>query len=185
MSLQKLVTVAAVGLVLATTASAQTQPNPIVLYDDGLQNGWQDWSWGTTNVLQTPAGTVKPIKVEGGAWSALDLHHDAIATAGYSKLTFYINGGVDGGQSLSVHVKLADGTSPASNYTIQPKLKSWAVVEVPLKDIGADNQSLTRRLYPRRGGCLQALLHHQDSDRIADFSFETIVGKTIVRASKP
>ncbi len=143
MSMQKLVTVAAVGLVLATTASAQTQPNPIVLYDDGLQNGWQDWSWGTANALQTPAGTVKPIKVEGGAWSALDLHHDAIATAGYSKLTFYINGGVDGGQSLSVHVKLADGTSPASNYTIQPKLKSWAVVEVSLKDIGAENQQVT------------------------------------------
>ncbi len=141
--LRRSLIVSAAVLAMALPALAQTTPSPMVIYDDGLQNNWQNWSWGATIGLETPAGAVKPIKVEGGAWSALDLHHDPVATAGYTKLTFYINGGVDGGQTLSVHVKLADGTSPASTFTIQPKLKTWAVVEVPLKDIGGENQSLT------------------------------------------
>ena len=148
MSFQKLAAATVIGLMFALSASAQIASAtpvvaPMVIYSDGLQNNWQNWSWGATIGLETPAGGVKPIQVEGGAWSALDLHHDAVSTAGYSKLTFYINGGVDGGQTLSIHVKLADGTSPASNYTIQPKVKTWSVVEVPLKDIGGENQQVT------------------------------------------
>ncbi|MDI7775265.1 hypothetical protein [Asticcacaulis sp. EMRT-3] len=122
-------------------ATAAAKP-PLVLYDDGLQNGWQDWSWGTTNHLQIPAGNVKPIKVEGGAWSALDLHHDPMSTAGYTKLTFYINGGVEGGQTLGVHVKTPDGKSPPSTFTFKPEVKKWGIVEVPLKDIGAENTTI-------------------------------------------
>ncbi len=124
----------------ATSAFAQTAP--FVVYDDELKNGWQNWSWGTTLEMSVPAGTVKPIKVEGGAWSALDLHHEAFSTAPYTKLTFYINGGLEGGQNLAVKVKAAGGTAIESNYVIQPKLKTWTPVVVALKDIGADNKTI-------------------------------------------
>ena len=37
---------------------------------------------------------------------------------------------------------MANGKAIDSNYLIQPKPKTWAVVEVPLKDIGADNKDI-------------------------------------------
>ena len=129
------------GLSLAAFAGqARAQVKPLVLYDDGLQNDWQNWSWATVQ-LAAPAGSVKPIKVEGGPWSALLLHHAPISTAGFSKLTFYVNGGVDGGQTVMVKASVA-GKLVEKPFVIQPKVKAWAVVEVPLREIGADNQTV-------------------------------------------
>jgi len=124
--------------VLAGPALAQVKP--LVLYDDGLQNDWQNWSWATVQ-LAAPAGSVKPIKVEGGPWSALVLHHAPISMAGFSKLTFYVNGGVDGGQTIMVKTSIG-GKLVEKPFVIQPKVKTWAIVEVPLNDIGADNQTV-------------------------------------------
>ncbi len=124
----------------APRAWAQSTVAPMVVYDDELKNGWQSWSWAKVE-LSSPVGSVKPIKVEGDPWTALALHHDAFSTSGFTKLTFYINGGVDGGQTLLVKA-LTDGKAIDSSYPIQPKVKSWNVVEVPLKDIGADNKMI-------------------------------------------
>ncbi|MYM81638.1 hypothetical protein GTP44_06670 [Duganella sp. FT50W] len=131
----------AAGLGLATvslrpSASAQTQP--FVLYDDELKNGWQNWSWAKVE-LTTPAGGAKPIKVQGDPWSALALHHDAFPTTGYTKLTFVINGGQQGGQELAVKA-MVDGKPVEASYFIQPKAKTWSRVEVPLKELGAEGK---------------------------------------------
>ncbi len=122
------------GASLARSALAQSAPAPLVVYDDELKNGWSSWSWAKVE-MSVPAGQVKPMKVEGDPWTALALHHDPFSTTGYSKLTFFINGGVDGGQSLAVKV-LVGGKAVDSNYVIQPKTKAWLPVIVPLKDIG-------------------------------------------------
>lgn len=126
---------------------AQSLPKPFIVYDDELKNGWQNWSWAKV-VLSAPIGQIKPIKVEGDPWSALLFHHDAFSTTSLSKVVFYINGGVDGGQILTVKA-FSDGKPFDSNYVIQPKAKTWAVVEVPLKEIGADGKTID-------GLCLQA-----------------------------
>ncbi len=150
MFIQNILTATAVSAILLTSAPAIAQtsstqagkPSPMVIYDDELKNDWQNWSWGTTIEMSVPAGGAKPIKVSGTPWSALDLHHASISTAGYTKLTFYINGGVDGGQQLMIKVKAPGGAAIDSNYAIAPKLKTWTVVEVPLKDIGADGKMI-------------------------------------------
>lgn len=135
--------VASAALLAAVPAIAQAaKPAPMVIYDDELKNDWQNWSWSVTLQMSVPAGQVKPIKVEGTPWAALDLHHSAISTKGYSKLTFFINGGVDGGQQLMVKAKAPGGVAIDSNYVIAPKVKTWVVVEVPLKDIGADDKMI-------------------------------------------
>ena len=119
-------------------AYAQSLPKPFVAYDDELKNGWQNYSWAKVE-LSVPAGGAKPIKVSGDAWSGLSLHHDAFSTAGFSKVTFHINGGGTGGQELMVKVMI-DGKPVEANYVISPKAKTWALVEVPLKDIGAQDK---------------------------------------------
>jgi len=145
MFIQKLITatIASAALLAAVPALAQeAKPAPLVIYDDALQNDWQNWSWGATVELSVPTGEVKPIRVEGTPWSALDLHHSAISTKGYTMLTFYINGGTDGGQQLMVKAKAQGGAAIDSNYVIAPKVKTWVIAEVPLKDIGADDKMI-------------------------------------------
>jgi hypothetical protein len=132
---------AATGVVcLSRTARAQALPKPFIVYDDELKNGWQNRSWAKV-ALSTPAGGSKPIKVEGDPWSALSLYHDAFSTAGFSKLTFFINGGKEGGQHLMVKV-MAGGKAIDANFLIQPKVKTWTVVEVPLKELGAEGKMI-------------------------------------------
>jgi len=125
---------------MARPAGAEGAAQPLAVYDDELKNGWQSWSWAKVE-LAVPAGGAKPIKVQGDPWSALALHHDAFPTAGYSKLTFMINGGAQGGQALMVKA-MVDGKPVDSNYVIQPKAKTWAMVEVALKDIGAEGKTI-------------------------------------------
>jgi hypothetical protein len=126
--------------VASSLARAEDLPHPLVVYDDELKNGFQNWSWAKAQ-LSVPVGNGKPIRVEGDAWSALALHHDPFSTAGYSKLVFTINGGTVGGQNLMVKT-MANGKIIEADYVIQPKAKTWAVVEVPLKDINAANQTI-------------------------------------------
>jgi hypothetical protein len=125
---------------LAKPALAQAPGKPFVAYDEELKNGWQNWSWAKV-AMSVPAGGSKPIKVEGDAWSALALHHEPFSTEGFTKLTFYINGGVAGGQTLTVRATSDKKTLP-SDFFVQPKAKTWAVVEVPLKEIGAQGKTI-------------------------------------------
>jgi hypothetical protein len=92
--------------------------------------------------LSAPSGGSKPIRVEGDPWSALALHHDPFSTAGFSKLTFYINGGGVGGQTLMVKATADGKPIAAADYLLTPKAKTWAVVEVPLKEIGAQGKMI-------------------------------------------
>ncbi|MRW93296.1 hypothetical protein GJ699_25230 [Duganella sp. FT80W] len=125
---------------LMRPAQAQTQTQPFVVYDDELKNGWQSWSWAKVD-LSVPVSGAKPIKVQGDPWSALALHHDAFPTTGYTKLTFTINGGAQGGQSLTIKA-MVDGKPVESSYVIQPKAKTWAQVEVPLKELAVDGKTI-------------------------------------------
>jgi hypothetical protein len=143
MSVSRRLFLAALGVAGATGGSlarAEDLPHPLVVYDDDLKNGFQNISWARTQ-LSVPAGGGKAIRVEGDPWSALALRHDAFSTEGYTKLTFVINGGKDGNQPLMVRV-WSNGKAIDANYTVQPKAKTWAVVEVPLKDINAVGKTI-------------------------------------------
>ncbi|KXI27248.1 hypothetical protein [Paraglaciecola hydrolytica] len=136
---KKLVFTLLVCGVLSPAVSAQ-ENSPFVVYDDELKNGWVNWSWGKIS-MSHPAGSAKPIKVEGEPWSALALHHEPFSIEGFSKLTFFINGGLEGGQTLAIKL-IVDGKPLDSNYLIQPKMKSWAVAEVLLSDLGANGSQI-------------------------------------------
>lgn len=122
------------ALFLPVCAFAQTAP--VVVYDDGLQNGWQDWSWAKTHEMVT-IEDIKPIKIEGDAYSALYFHHAGFDTTGYKTLTFYINGGA-GGQNIAVRL-IKDNKPLEKVYEFKPNANEWGVVVVPLTDLGGEN----------------------------------------------
>ena len=135
---------AAFGLLMSVLATGQLyaadEPKPFIVYDAGLQNGWINWSWATVQIA-FPAGNAKPIRAEAEPWAAVALHHDPFSTKDFKKLTFVINGGVDGGQELAIKL-VVDGKAVDSNYIIHPKAKTWARAEIPLKDIGGVGQAI-------------------------------------------
>ncbi|MGQ8364184.1 hypothetical protein [Glaciecola sp. 1036] len=116
------------------------EPNPFVVYDDELKNGWVNHSWAQVE-FSVPAGNAKPIKVSGKPWSALSLHHDAFDISQFTTLSFVINGGMEGGQTLAVKL-ISNGQPLESTYLIKPQTKQWQYAEISLADLGAQDQQV-------------------------------------------
>jgi mannan endo-1,4-beta-mannosidase len=122
---------------LAAGISALAQSSQVI-YDDSLQNGWQDWSWCTrdlSNSAPVHAGT-KSISATCGQWEAVSLVHSAFATAPYSNLVFWAHGGTSGGQLLRITARRSSGNP--TNYVLASPLAAgaWQRISVPLNSLG-------------------------------------------------
>ena len=127
------------GLVAAWALQLTAQANQVI-YDDALENGWQNWSWATVNFANTNpvySGTYS-ISVTCTNYQALYLHNDPFDSSIYTNLTFWINGG-GGGQPLEVQ---ATTNEVALNmaYPFTPTAGAWEQVTIPLSALGAANQ---------------------------------------------
>jgi hypothetical protein len=119
-----------------------------------LRNGWDNWSWRSTINLASSgyvhSGTKSIAVTFNSAWAGLQLgNNTAFSTAGYSKITFWINGGASSGQRMEMY--LADRYG---NYLRSVDLNSyisggsvarntWRQVTVPLSALGASNTAVT------------------------------------------
>jgi len=85
---------AAVYLAVATGGAAAQSSQ--VIYGDGLENNWQDWSWCTrdlTNPSPVHSGTTS-ISATCAAWEALRFHHAPFNASSYTNLVFWAHGGI-------------------------------------------------------------------------------------------
>ena len=116
----------------------------MVIYDDALENGWNNWSWSATvdpNSTAYVHGGSKAMAVTiTAAWGALSLEHNDINSSSYSNLTFWINGGPTGGQQLQLYAEAPLGTSHAavSLGTLAPN--AWQKISLSLASLGVANQ---------------------------------------------
>lgn len=119
-----------------------------IVYDDTLQNGFQDWSWAPhslTNTAPISAG-VRSISVSfasnyDGVWF---VNSSSVNTAAYTAIQFAIHGGTTGGQQMSI--KAGGGTTyPTSSVNLNaylpggPVANQWRVVTIPLSALGLQN----------------------------------------------
>lgn len=116
----------------------------IVIYDDVIAPGWQNWSWAVTDTAH--AATVHTgaasLAVTPTAWSAAYLRSAAapIDTQGLLNLTFWVNGGAAGGQRLQVVAVVNDVAQPGIPIEVlTPNV--WQRVVVPLSALGADSRN--------------------------------------------
>jgi hypothetical protein len=104
-----LLRVLAVAGGLAGAAAAQD----LIVYDNQLQNGFQDWSWATRNLADTTAPHSAPnaIRMEPDGWQGLYFHSDAgHDVADYLELRFWARGVGAGGQQLRVVLQSGGAT---------------------------------------------------------------------------
>lgn len=126
--------------VIASVNLAAAQSAPIVVYDDGLKDGWSDIS---TNVVthQVVMDDILPLKVEGDAYTALAFLHVPFETKGLSRVSFYVNGGEKGGQTLIVRATQG-GKPTAKSYVVTLNSSAWNYVEIPLTEFGEGLETL-------------------------------------------
>jgi len=117
-----------------------------IIYDDALASGWNDWSsWVTRNLSNTSpvhAGA-DSVSINAGAYGGFVVQNGGapIDTSGYHTLTFWINGGATGGQSLGVVPIHGGNWGPGSASIPTPAANTWQKVEISLSSLGVDGAS--------------------------------------------
>jgi hypothetical protein len=125
-------------IILITVLPVRAQSNQTI-YADSLSSGWVgDWSWAAVNFANTSPvhSGADSISVTADAWEALFLHSNvAFDPAGYTNLSFWINGGSSGGQLLQVQAVL-DGTAVSDGIQLAALAKtSWQQVNAPMSSL--------------------------------------------------
>ena len=93
-----------------STIQAEAQ-SPLVIYNDQLVNGFQDWSYTMrdfANPSPTHAGGKSIAVTPTNNYGAISFHHTDLDTTAYTNFSFWINGGTNGGQLLQVYAELSE-----------------------------------------------------------------------------
>ena len=148
--------------VKGTQAQAAALPteradDALVIYDDKLGDGWQDWSWGNRDLSRAdPVHSGKAaIFLTPGGNRGIYLHHDGFGTGGYGALQAFVHGDttaraclVDGSNKFGAYVSLSHYLKPDPSGRI-----GWQLVRIPLADLGA----------PRSGETISGVVFQPDA----------------------
>jgi hypothetical protein len=134
------------AVLLAAPALCRAQSN-LIIYSDSLAAGWQNWSYTSTENFTNPSpvhsGSNSISVTITGAYGGLQLGHSDMTNTNYSSLTFWLNGGTNGGQQLQMYGDLDMGgtvTSQGARYSLNtPVANTWQQYTVPLAALGVAN----------------------------------------------
>jgi len=134
------------ALLLAVPALCRAQSN-LTIYSDSLAAGWQNWSYTSTqnfaNTSPVHSGSDSISVTITGAYGGLQLYHPDMTNTNYSSLTFWLNGGPNGGQQLQMYGNLDVGgtfTTQGARYSLNtPVANTWQQYTVPLAALGVAN----------------------------------------------
>lgn len=134
-----------VTLVLAVmVAAGAVGAADLVVYDDALGAGFEDWSWATHDLASSApvhSGSFA-VSFEPDGWAALYFHaQGTLEAADYEACRFWLHGGTSGGQELRLRLWL--GNAGVGDIALDAYLPggilpagSWVEVTVPLADLG-------------------------------------------------
>ena len=135
------------------------------VYTDSLQNGWENWSWAQVNLGATNpvhGGAASASVTSTGTFQAMYLHHTAFPTATYTQLSFWINGGANGGQQLQVQA--TSGGNPQTAFSLNAlSANTWQQVTIPLSMLGLNASSTMDGFWVQdRAGVTQPVYYIDD-----------------------
>ena len=114
-----------------------------IVYDDALENGWQNWGWALLNYANTSpvhSGSKSiSVTITNSTSQAIYIAHSAFDATLFTNLTFWINGGPTGGQQLKVQGHAYGNPQGVTNL---PTLAAgtWQQFTIPLTVLGITNQ---------------------------------------------
>ena len=115
----------------------------MLIYSDRFNNGWGDnWSWMPRYPTNSPvySGSNSMACVPSGTWQAWWLKAGtSVDTTIYTNVSFWLNGGADGGQSLVVSGE-TNGSGLPGIWVTAPT-NSWAHITISLAALGISNKT--------------------------------------------
>jgi hypothetical protein len=126
------------------TALAQTNSS---IYSDELDNGFQNWSWGNVNVTSTNpvhSGTYA-ISYNDAPWNAISFWHADFNPAPFTNLTFWANGGTNGGQIVQIYLQHGTNSAPAYQLPALPA-NTWRQFNLSFPTLGVAGVTNLNRL---------------------------------------
>lgn len=115
----------------------------LTVFDDSLASGWWDGSYNSTrsfaNTSPVHSGT-RSISVQiTNAWGALQIQCLGMTNSPYSGISFWLNGGVSGGQQLQMYADLSTGSATGRYSLNAPLVNTWQQYTVPFSALGVAN----------------------------------------------
>jgi hypothetical protein len=120
-----------------------------IIYDDALENGWENWGWVPLNLANT-----SPVHSGGdsislnfsAAWDGFQIvNPSALDDTFFTNISFWLNGGTNGGQKLQVYGLLDVGgavTAQGARVPLTPlPTNGWQLYVVSLASMGVANQT--------------------------------------------
>lgn len=168
-----------IGLMVWSLGGSQAQAD-LVIYADGLEPDWANWSWDTTvNLTQrdlrnSGAEAMSAIFTQGQA--GIYLHSSTpIDTAPYDTLRFYIHGGNKGNHNLKVLLTDIDDNLIDSPVAVTSSPDIWTPIEIPLVNLLADQTLISGIVWQSSAGSVQPVFYLDDislliSDQKTPFS---------------
>ena len=167
-------------MLLFLTAALIAAKADQVVYDDALENGWQNWGWATldyANASPVHSGSDSISVTFSSAWQGMQVWHADMDSTPYAAISFWLNGGPSGGQQLQVYGFLDAGGSPSqwqsSSYQIGPlPANAWQQVIIPLTALGvADEPNFTGFVIQDSTGAAQPTFYVDDISLIASTNY--------------
>lgn len=128
-------------LSLAFVSEAQTNQS---IYTDSLVNGWQDTSYcarNFTNQVPVHSGANSISATITSAWGGIQLDHVPMTNSVFGAVSFWLNGGTNGGQLLQMYGNLGSPqvAQGPRYYLASPLAHTWQQYTVPLSALGVAN----------------------------------------------
>jgi hypothetical protein len=130
-------------ILLGAVGDGRAASATLTVYGNSLAAGWQNWSWNTTanfsNTTPVYPGNKDSLAVTyTGAWGGLFLAAESpLAASPYNTLQFYIHGGTQGGQKLSVVLYDTNYKALAQTVALQASAGKWTQVTILLSALGS------------------------------------------------
>lgn len=122
-----------------TSIFPSSKASDLIIYQDSLASGWENWSWGTTvqfsNTVPVHSGNASIAITHTDGWGGFYLAYpQALTGSDYIALHFWIHGGTQGGQQINFG--LNDG---GETYSIT-LTTNWQEITIPLSALGNPTQ---------------------------------------------
>ena len=134
-------------LAIAAPSLAMAQNN-LIIYADSLVNGWQNWGWTSLNYANASpvhSGSDSISVTITNGYAGIQIYHPDMSSALYASVSFWLNGGVSGGQHLQMYGLLDVAGVPnagqSAHYSLTtPTVNTWQLYTVPLSVLGVASQ---------------------------------------------
>lgn len=160
----------ALAVAILVAAPGIRAADDIVVYDDALGDGFDDWSWAVHDLAATAhvhSGAVSA-SFEPDGWSALYFQHQGgFDAAAVESCRFWLHGGGVGGQQLRFH--LWSGGASVAAIDLAPYLPpggipaaAWVEVTIPLAALGLTGGTFDALLWQDATGTDQPAAYLDD-----------------------